>query len=381
MQRRLVGSCRKPAPRDAERPGPRRSTAWTRALRLGLLVALMVAASARTSSADLARRVVLLDRLDADPLGLELSARVRGELRAAGFEVVVLALPSGAAPARAADVAVRELDPIAVLIARTSVDEATGAPLAEVWFSEPENARPRREYVMLNPADPGAGIAKFAVQIADLVKARLAELSVLGPQAPATPEPLLPLPETEPHGEPGEPALTWNAGLALGALADLAAEDLVLLPLLRAGARLTSPAAPFELEVRVTVGGFSSHVRSSDEPAYAELDQALGTLELTSYFPTGLGLEPVVFAGGGAYTLRARGVAPAGFSTDSERAWSAVATAGVGLAYSPVRWLRWSLEAQVLAALPPTVVRVAGRDHPERGAWMTLLSTGLEARF
>src|SRR5690606_9644686 len=58
-------------------------------------------------------RVVLFDRPDSDELGLELSARLRGELRAAGFDVVVLALAEGTT--RPPHAAARELEPAALI--------------------------------------------------------------------------------------------------------------------------------------------------------------------------------------------------------------------------------------------------------------------------
>nr|PZN18040.1 MAG: hypothetical protein DIU78_23485 [Pseudomonadota bacterium] len=77
----------------------------------------------------------------------------------------------------------------------------------------------------------------------------------------------------------------------------------------------------------------------------------------------------------------ARGIASDGYVARSRRAWSALGTAGLGVSYRPVEWLRWSAEGKALAVVPPTIVRLAGRDLPERGAWLLLVSSGIAAVF
>jgi hypothetical protein len=359
---------------------------------LGLLVGLL--AWTAHALADTPARVVLFDRPDSDELGLELSARVRGELRAAGFEVVVLALPNQMEPEEAAERVARDLEPAAVLVLRKSREPATDSAVVELWLSDRRPGSTQRERVELPATEPSAGVARLAVQVAELVKARLAELSVLPPEPrevrPAKPEPPEPRAERIDPGDNVAPVehddsatpseARWILGVDVGALADLSARDTALLPLLRAGVVFRSPVVPFGVELRATLGAFGGGVSIADGPVRAELEQGLGTLELGLRFATGVPVEPAIFLGGGAYTLRARGIAPEGYATSSERMWSALGSAGAGFAYTPVRWLRWHVDAQLIAATTATVV-LAEREQPERGPWFGLVSSGLAGVF
>jgi hypothetical protein len=358
---------------------------------LGLLIGLL--AWTALALADAPARVVLFDRPDLDDLGLELSARVRGELRAAGFEVVVLALPNQMEPEEAAEQVARDLEPAAVLVLRKSREPATDGPVVELWLSDRRPGSTQRERVELPAAEPSAGVARLAVQIAELVKARLAELSVLPPEPREVPR-VKPEPPKEraarvdpgdnvgpvEYGSAARSEARWILGAAVGALADLSARDTSLLPLLRAGVAFRSPAVPFGVELRATLGAFGGAVSIADGPVRAELEQGLGSLELGLRFATGIPVEPAIFLGGGAYTLRARGIAPEGYRVRSERMWSGLGSAGAGFAYTPVRWLRWHVDAQLLAATSATVV-LADREQPERGPWFGLVSSGIAGVF
>lgn len=325
-------------------------------------------------------RVVLLDRPDSDEVGLELSARLRGELRAAGFDVVVLALAEGTA--RAPQAALRELEPAAVLVVGKSEDPESGLPIAEIRLAISGTPNEHVQRATLPRADPSPAIAKFAVQAAELVKARLAELTITVPRSPAEDTPLDAGASFEPSTSRATdgPALRATFGAALGALTDLAAGDTVLLPLLRAGV-LFHRANATDFELRVTAGATGNGVGVGEGDLRAELRPAFGSLEAVVRFDTGGPLEPSLTVGGGAHTLVARGLAPEGYVTRSRRAWSALGTAGLGLSYTPVSWLRWTAEGQALAVVPPTIVRLAGRDLPERGAWLVLVSSGIAGVF
>src|SRR5690606_28140581 len=74
----------------------------------GIVIAVVAWVSPAAAST-----VVLLEHLRSDEPGLELSARVRGELHAAGFQVVVLALPEHLPTDQAAARVARDLDPAA----------------------------------------------------------------------------------------------------------------------------------------------------------------------------------------------------------------------------------------------------------------------------
>lgn len=370
MQRRLARSSRK---RTAV---PRTEG---RALWAILACFLLLTLGSGALAADALPRVVLLDHPDTDELGLELSARVRGELQAAGFEVVVLALPSDVPPGNAAETIARDLDPAAVLVVRKSLEITTGAPIVELWISDRRLDQARGQRLPLSEMEPSASIAKIAVQAADLVRARLAELSVSGAHLEPLP---LPLPDPDSAAQPGPPreGTRFSVGLGVGALADFSAGDVALTPLLSASLRLGALSASPAVELRATLGAFGSRVDDADGPLRAEIQQSLGWLEAGLGWRAGP-IEPAVFLGGGAYSLEVRGVAPEGYSVSERRSWAAMGAAGAGLAYAPARWFRFRLDARLLAATPGVAVSLAQRDQPERGTWLGLVSFGVAGAF
>lgn len=371
MQRRLAGSWLKRAGAVSLEDGERLTLGRCPRSLFGALLAcflVLLPASAHSESA----RVVVLDGPDSDELGRELSARVRGELRAAGFEVLVLTLPSGVPPSLATETAARHLTPAAVLAVRRIQDAPAANALAEVWISEGGGPADGR-LVPLSGSDESHAIAKFGVQVAELVKARLAELAVTGPAGhsavPAAPPP-----------DPAQSSLRWTAGAAIGALADVAGGT-ALFPLVRFGMLLEPNEGPVYWELRSTLGAFGTDVIVSDGALRAAVQQAFGSADFVVRFRTSVPVEPAVLIGAGAFSANVRGVAPAGYEARAQRVWAALGTIGGGLMFEPVDWLRWTLEAQALAITPGTVVRLADREQAARAEWQFLFSSGITGVF
>lgn len=375
---------------SSARARPHRAVTTWRAVGIGrVLLAAGLALVPRVSWSQAAsaaapesrNRVVLLDRPDADEVGLELAARVRGELRAAGFEVIVLAMPDNADPGAATQTTARELRPAAVLVVHTAIDDATGEPAAELWISDRLLQRTFRQRVLLRRADLSRSIAEFAVQVGELLRGRLAELSVTGaaPAEEAAPSSAAATPSEAPQG-PRSVRATVGAGV--GMLRDLGGSEQAFLPLLRIGLGFSPHATkPLGFELRGTFSGLGSTVSVSEGAASAELDQALGLLELLARFDTGSPLHPLLSLAGGAYTVRAEGSAPEGYETRVARTWSGVGAAGIGLAYVPAPWFSCSLEFQALTASSETVVQLQGDAVSTLGGAMGLITLALAGLF
>src|SRR6478609_6932642 len=141
--------------------------------RLLLCTALCVAST--SAQAEYRHRVVLLEPPADDDEGREIITRVTGELRAAGFEVVVLPA-SEADPQRAVEAAGHELHPASVLLVQRPPASEPGKRRdagSELWLAD----RMLRKTVVLKLAqaeEPRGGAAgRIAVQAVELVKARL----------------------------------------------------------------------------------------------------------------------------------------------------------------------------------------------------------------
>ncbi|HEX6767587.1 MAG TPA: hypothetical protein VF103_18940, partial [Polyangiaceae bacterium] len=87
-----------------------------RAVRQALSLALCVTFSAFGALAQYRHRVVLLEQPNTDEASTEVLVRVRGELTAAGFEVVLLPSTVEGDPAVVSETSAPELHPAAVIL-------------------------------------------------------------------------------------------------------------------------------------------------------------------------------------------------------------------------------------------------------------------------
>src|SRR5262245_27648602 len=131
---------------------------------IGLLLSLSSAALAQYRP-----RVVLLQPPALDEPSSEVLARVRGELEAAGYELVVQPMPPDASPMDAVESAGRELYPKVVLLVQQEVDEETGTHEVELWLSDRSLGRTFVQRVEVEDQSATRGAQWVAVQAVELV--------------------------------------------------------------------------------------------------------------------------------------------------------------------------------------------------------------------
>jgi hypothetical protein len=364
----------------------RRGRGWFRS---ALLAACL---SSPALHAEYQHRVVVIDARDTDDATtLELLARVRGELGAAGFDVVLLPVSGELDPRVAVETLGRDLAPAAVLSVRHSRGAAPGESVAEMWVSDRLSSRTLMQRVAFDDRETSTQTARLAVQVAELLKARLALLWVDPAASSWTPLPAPPLTRTAPPPPPppaepdaAEPddssahsQLTVGAGLGLlhnfkGGFGSAWA------PLLRVGFGPSSLSnGVFALELRVTGAVSPDSSKLSWGPGSARIRQGFVLAEALGRFLPAATVQPVISLGNGAYTVAASGEAEPPFSTNAATTWSGLSALGAGLRIQPSRSIAWIVEGQVLASWSKTSLAIADRTIGSVGLPMAFVSTSV----
>ena len=340
-------------------------------------------------TAEYRHRVLVLERATGSDSDHEIITRVRAELGAAGFEVMVLPVTEED-PKAAVESAGRELHPASVLLVEriVSSDKQRGAG-AELWLAD----RMLRKTVVLRlkgedtPApgsDSATGgsreAARVAVQAVELVKARLAELQVTREQAPPVPPP------APPPRAPPPPQLrgaTPNLTAGVGLLEGFQKGQQSVTPVLRLGValpeRLTGEI--LAIDVRGSFVGLGTSARIEHGDGAATLRHTAVGLDVVMRFVPHRRIQPFVSLGAGLLALDVAGDARAPYFNDSRRTLSGLVNASGGVWLQPIRGFGLVLEGQLLNAWSKTVVRIADEDAAEVAAPLLLLNAGLMVEF
>jgi hypothetical protein len=328
-------------------------------------------------------RVVVIEPATDDGAG-EVRARLRGELRAAGFDVIALPAPSSGDAREVSETSARELHPAAVLFVASSLDPA--APTAgEIWLSD---RLLRRTFVLkfsLDATDPSRDAARVAVQAVEVLKADLAELALTRQEAPPPPRPVVvPAPELEPEPPAAAPAnFEPRVEAAVGMLQGFSGLSAALTPVLRIGSELPEPwfgAEAPALDVLASFAAFGGELRIRRAAGEARVKQTLGTLSVGARFADEQVAQPFVFVSSGVYGVRVDGLGTSGLSRSADT-WSAVSGGGGGLFVQPTSGVAIVLSGELLTAWSRTIVNIAEQRVASAGAPLLLLTAGVAGVF
>lgn len=348
--------------------------------------ALAVVFSVAPAFADYRHRVVVVEPASDDGAS-EVRARLRGELRAAGFDVIALPAPSSGEPREVSDTTARDLHPAAVLLVASTPN--TGGPgTGEIWLSD---RLLRRTFVLkfsLNTSEPSRDAARVAVQAVEILKADLAELALTReeepPPPPEPPPPAPPIPEIEPAPPAREPAgFEPRVEAGIGVLQGFSGLSAALTPVVRLGLRLPEAwlgeGAP-ALDVMLSCAAFGGELRKQRPAGEARVKQTLGTFAIATRFAPEHVAQPFLFVSSGVYGVRVDGLDTRGVSRSADT-WSAVSGGGGGLFVQPTKGIALVMSGELLAAWSRTLVNIAEQRVASAGAPVLLLSAGVAGVF
>jgi hypothetical protein len=333
-------------------------------------------------------RVVLLERPTAagssiNDASLEVLARLRGELTAAGFEVVWLPADEGD-PGVVSETAGSELHPAAVIYVLEKPAEGTDPHRIELWLSDRLSRRTFMQTLRVESDDSGHGYRRLAIQAVELLKARLAELQIAAPSGeppPAVepaPEPP-PVPEPPPAPEPptNEPAAGGRLAGGVALFQGLDGAGASFAPRLRGGGTIPAGSignAPLAVDIGATLAGLGTTTKVRASGGEASVNQGLGTIDVAVRFDRGALLQPVLVASAGAYTVNVEGHPTGTDIGHEERTWSVYTSGGAGVWLQPTAGFALELEGQLGRAWKKTVVRMNGIEAADVGAPLVVLS-------
>lgn len=361
------------------------SFSWLRGFAV-VVTALLSLVIAFDAAAEYRHRVVVVSVTDSnDATTLELLTRVRGELGAAGFEIVDVSLTGQIGPKEAVETAGDEFSPAAVLAVRHAPGPVPGESVAELWVSDRLAHKTLMQRARFADRDTSSQTARLAVQVVELLKARLAALwvdagtleSAQPPQQPAPPPAQEPPPA--PAAPPKERSTTQlELGAGLGLLRNFGESvGSAWAPALRFGVSPRGLSSDFALGARVTAALTPDAAELSYGSGLARVRQAFILAEgYGRLVPSSL-VSPLLSVGIGAFSVSVAGQAPPPFPTRSESTISALTSVGAGLWIQPANSVAWILEGQLLAAWSETIVLIDSQNVGSVGWPMAFFSTSI----
>ncbi|HXJ23930.1 MAG TPA: hypothetical protein VMT03_27300 [Polyangia bacterium] len=336
---------------------------WVAAL-IGLSIGLPMSGAARAEGAP--RVAFVLRGTARDEGSTELLARVRGELRAARFEVHEVVLPGEAPPRETVEREARQPGVTAAM--GIFLDE----PEIEIWVANTRSTRA----IIAAAAPPAAGTDSetraMAAKAVDLLKAVLADV----PQAEPAPPPTPPAPAAAPAVVQAAEASPPRDRILVAGVGWLRAGDAQtvapLLGLSWIGRRLG---------IRATISGLGSSTELTAPAGTASIGQQVGLVELLGCLRLRARLLACGSAGGGVERLTVRGAGSTGFAGSDHALWSAVGALGAGVSWTPTAWIAFELEARALGAWPSTDIRIDAATVARGGGPGVWVTAGVGARL
>ena len=368
---------------------------------LGLLAVLALLAWLGTGSARAAdapkngsatpitgRRVLLVT---AD-LGAEIApavvTRLRGELRAARFEMDVATVAADA-PRRGT---VEELAAHGGATAALGIFFSAGR--VEMWAADANAGRTLMQNLPLDVGTPERRAAIVAVKAVDLLKATLAEIWPTVP-TPAgatvvsddrrTPGAPAPAPQEVPAVEASDvvviaepPAATDRFSISAGAGWQQAGGVRGWAPTLALSAAVG--AGPLAIRLALSALGQSAIVAATDGNS-AVLAQEIGLAELLLWSRAWHRLRAALAIGAGAHHLSVEGRPVPGFVGLSHDLWSFATAAGVGVSLDLPSHLMLALDARAIETWPATRVHISDTQTAGIGRPIVWIALGAGVRF
>jgi hypothetical protein len=337
---------------------------------------------------DPSHTVVVLRAAGADEVTTEATARVEGELGAAGFHVVVLPLTSELARSEV-ETAGSELRPLGAFAIFVHPD--AGGRVAEIWVSDRLRQLTVVQRARLTATDRERQSEILAVRAVELLKASLAEFwlepepvsaPLTAPPATSTsPAPWVAAPAPVESSTPTVPrrrafASGVGLGVGLGMMAGFRSVEPIWLPGLLVGYGWESGVS-----VQVEAYGFGPTVTLSTPDGSAKVEEQFATVDVIKTWWPRWRVVPFACAGVGAQHVHANGTAALPYAGATVDAWSPLTTLGLGAALPVYSGLSFVVQARGAVAWPPTAVIVGQVDAGHFGGPSLLADAGVLGVF
>jgi hypothetical protein len=335
--------------------------------------------------------VVLLRGSAPDEVTTEATARVKGELKAAGFDVAVFAL-SGSDARRDLETAGRELNPIAAFAIFVKPSRE-GTAVAEIWVSDRIRQKTIIQNAILADRDRGRGAEILAVRAVELLKASLADVwtstarasasaassgpaSAAGSSAPTAASRATASADRE-EASDSRPAFASGVGIGLGAgvLQDFGAQTTTWAPEAQ-----VSYGWPEGLSLRATFQGLGPAATFSADAGTAKVEEQLAIVEAVKTWWPRAPVVPFVCAGAGVQHTHITGAASSPYQGHVLDLWSPLASLGMGLAIPLFADLSLLAQARAVGVWP-TVVQINQMDAGRISALSLLADGGILGVF
>ena len=362
---------------------------WSGPLGLLLALALMPAigraaalVDAPATNASVGRRVLLVTPEQGGDIAPAVLTRLRGELRAARFEMDVATIAADA-PRRATveEMAAREGTSAALGI-------FFGGGRVEMWATDASAGRTLMQNMRLDQGTPDRRAAIVAVKAVDLLKATLAEIWSTPPPGPAEPEPLPPAPEAVALPPPIAVVIEHPVDDAAARRADRFS--------LSAGAgwmqagsvsgwtpviAIATALGGSGLAARLTLAGLGSSSEVTKLEGSAQLTQQIAMAELLLWSRAWHRLRAALAIGAGAHHLSIEGQGAPGFVSGNQSLWSTATGAGASVAWNLHPNLMLALDARAVENWPATTVNINNAQIARIGRPIIWIALAAGVRF
>jgi hypothetical protein len=359
--------------------------------RAASLSALLVTASlagvagagANGGAADTVHTVVVLRSAGSDPVTTEATARVQGELGAAGFRVAVVPLTLSAldpdAARRAVETAGAELSPTGAFA--IVVHPTDRGVTAEIWVSDRVSQRTVVETAHLTQTDRDRESEILAVRAVELLKASLAEFWVeTAPPAPAAPPKAPETTDKEPPPPPVVRTRAFAAGLGIGVgvsmldgFREIGAQWMPTL--------LVSYGWERGAALQLAFHGLGPAATVTSTFGSATVEEQFATVDVMKTWWPRLPVVPLACAGIGFHHVHVTGSGIAPYTGTTADDWSPLTSLGVAAGVPIYSGLSVLAQARAVVAWPPTSIRIAQADAGHLGGPSLLLEANVFGVF
>jgi hypothetical protein len=358
---------------------------------LGLLLALALIPAtghatgppdATSTSAYRGRRVLLVTPEPGGDIAPAVLTRLRGELRAARFEMDVATIATDA-PRRATveEMATREGTSAALGI-------FFGSGRVEMWASDASAGRTLMQNLPLDQGTPDRRATIVAVKAVDLLKATLAEIWSAPPPSPPvseppTPEPVIVAPPPpamvieHPEEEETNPGRADRFSLSAGAGWLGAGSVSGWAPVISISTALGHSG----LAARLTMSALGSSTDIARTEGSAQLTQQIALAELLLWSRAWHTLRGALAIGAGLHHLSIDGQGAQGFSSGNQSLWSTATGAGGSVAWNLHPNLMLALDARAVENWPATTVNLHGVQIARVGRPIIWVALAAGVRF